>query len=384
MKKVIFISALAIAAAVSCTKSDIVDTKFDDAIGFNAYIGRDAMTKATVVNKDNIGTAGLYGFYTGGAVWTDESTANLWANEALNCTAGTVTNKKYWTNAEDQYSFMAFAPQTSTFLSNIPEGTTVKNPKVTYTVPNVIKSQIDLTYANAFDVTKAEVDAITVEEQKGKVLMPFHHALARLTVKAKDGSEVFDFDVKEINISGVFNTKGTLILANGEWEVADADKKSETYVIYKNEVEKTVTDPETNETTTVKEYDSYKSTNALTGELKDYAYYAEPTKSTVADNYLMMIPRKFKADQDTEGKYTNAATVTVKYTTFYQNQESTVNTATFPVTTDFQQGKAYAINLTFTKETEEIEFFVTVDNWEEGTTDAQGNNPQHKNEEIKA
>ena len=98
----------------------------------------------------------------------------------------------------------------------------------------------------------------------------------------------------------------------------------------------------------------------------------------------MMIPRKFTADQDTEGKYTNAATVTVKYTTFYQNQESTVNTATFPVTTDFQQGKAYAINLTFTKETEEIEFFVTVDNWEEGTTDAQGNNPQHKNEEIKA
>ena len=38
MKKVIFISALAIAAAASCTKSDIVDTKFNEAISFESYI----------------------------------------------------------------------------------------------------------------------------------------------------------------------------------------------------------------------------------------------------------------------------------------------------------------------------------------------------------
>ena len=381
MKKVIFISALAIAAAASCTKSDIVDTKFDDAIGFEAYIGRDAMTKAYVVDIDNIGTAGLYGFYTGGADWTDQSTANLWANEALNCTSGTVTNKKYWTNDNDKYSFMAFAPQTNDNLSNISAGTDVKNPKVTYAVPTALASQIDLTYANNFNVTKAKVDAITVEDQKGKVAMPFHHALARLTVKAKDGSDVFDFDVKEISITGNFNTKGTLTLADGSWSVEDADKKSETYVFYKHEVEKEVTTEGT--TTTVKEYAAYDKDNALTGNLRDYAAETKTTDGENA-NYLMMIPRKFTTDQDAEGKYTNAATITVKYTTYYQNQESTINTATFPVTTDFQQGKAYAINLTFTKETEEIKFFVTVDNWDEGTADAEGNNPQHDNKEVEA
>ena len=48
MKKTIFISVLALAAAISCTKSDIVDTKFEnEAIGFETYLGRDAQTKAS-------------------------------------------------------------------------------------------------------------------------------------------------------------------------------------------------------------------------------------------------------------------------------------------------------------------------------------------------
>jgi hypothetical protein len=69
MKKVIFISALAIAAAVSCTKSDIVDTKFgNDVIGFESYVGRDAQTKASVETATTLQATGfgVYGFYTDG------------------------------------------------------------------------------------------------------------------------------------------------------------------------------------------------------------------------------------------------------------------------------------------------------------------------------
>ena len=78
MKKVIFISALAIAAAVSCTKSDIVDTKFDEQISFETYLGRDAQTKAAVISDTNLKSVKVLGYYGGKEKWAKQSP--LWAN----------------------------------------------------------------------------------------------------------------------------------------------------------------------------------------------------------------------------------------------------------------------------------------------------------------
>ena len=328
MKKVIFISALAIAAAVSCTKSDIVDTKYgNDVIGFESYVGRDAQTKATVVNEDNIGTAGIYGFYTAGTVWSSTSTANLWENAPLNCTEGSVSPVKYWTNEVDKYSFLAYAPKVTDEYTYLTTATTEKaNPTVTYTVPTALADQIDLTYAQVFNTTKAAVDAATSK----KVDMTFKHALARLTVKASKSTQAsadFEFDVKEVTIAGNFNTQGTFNLGTAKWTPV-TPTASTSYNFYTN--------PNT----------AYTDANKLTTAGVDYAG---------TNNYLMMIPTEFSA--------TNKATLTVKYTTYYQNQESTVNTKTFDITTNFQQGKAYAISLVFNQDLDTIEFNVSVEGW---------------------
>ena len=121
MKKTIFISVLALAAAISCTKSDIVDTKFEkEAIGFENYFGRDAQTKGDNASVTSIATGGgigVYGYYTGDPAnggWEEGLAANLLKNEHLTSTDNgvnwTYTNKAYWTNDSDEYTFFAYAP----------------------------------------------------------------------------------------------------------------------------------------------------------------------------------------------------------------------------------------------------------------------------------
>lgn len=322
MKKVILFSVLALAAAVSCTKSEVVDTKFNEQIGFETYLGRDAMTKAAVATTDNVATLGLFGFYTGNVEWATTSAANLWDNAELTKAANWVpTEVKYWTNDTDKYTFLAYAPYAT--ATNGITVTTGADPKVTYAVNADLKQQIDLLYAND------EGHVNMVKPANGtNVALKFNHALSRLTVKAKAASEVFKFDVKEVSIAGNFNTTGTLNLATAAWTATPA---AATYTFYTNTA-------------------AYAEATALTTEYVDYAG---------TDNYLMMIPTNFSAEGAT------AATLTVKYTTFYQNQESTVNKATFPVTTNFEKGKAYAINLTFTKDVQPIEFTVSVEGWDE-------------------
>lgn len=325
MKKVILFSAIALAAAVSCTKSEVVDTKFNEQIGFETYLGRDAMTKAAVATTDNVATLGLFGFYTGNVEWATTSAANLWDNAELTKAANWVpTEVKYWTNDTDKYTFLAYAPYAT--ATNGITVTTGADPKVTYAVNADLKQQIDLLYAND------EGHVNMVKPANGtNVALKFNHALSRLTVKAKAASEVFKFDVKEVSIAGNFNTTGTLNLATAAWTATPA---AATYTFYTNTA-------------------AYAEATALTTEYVDYAG---------TDNYLMMIPTNFSAEGAT------AATLTVKYTTFYQNQESTVNTVTFPVETNFEKGKAYAINLEFMKDNQPITFSVTVADWDENTT----------------
>lgn len=358
MKKVIFISAIALAAAVSCTKSEVVDTKFNEQIGFENYLGRPAQTKATVAT--NFTTAGIYGFYTGSKQWAVSADqtgdgyvsapeANLWVNDPLTFN-GTVEPARYWANADDYYSFLAYAPKGDDNISAVPTGE-VTNPTITFAVPTTLSEQTDLLYANVLNVQKPTTAG-------GAVAMPFHHALARLTVNAKAAADqTFGFCVKKITIAGGFHKSDVLTLKDGSWSTAGTPaSSSETYTFYDNAA----------------------NTVALTTTNTEYAKRTvtegETTKE-VADNYLMMIPVDFTSA---------AATLTVEYTTVYDGVESTLITKPISVTTDFKQGKAYAINLEFSKTTEEIKFTVTVDNWDEGTVGENGKNPQHQDESINA
>ena len=370
MKKVIFISALAIAAAVSCTKSDIVDTKFNEAISFENYIGRDAMTKAAAFDSKTLPSAvGVFGYYTGAANWNDGKTpgstataANLMNNVELykDGNSWKYQNPKYWTNDTDKYTFLAYAPYVAaqpTAEKPNPTGLTISSTApatLSYEVPEAIPSQSDVLYAfNPKTGAETVNTLIDMTKGDGSVNLGFKHALSRLTVKATADNNDFKFDVKKVAISGNFIKKGDLDLATGTWSNATPEKEDITYVFYTKASETGTVLKYAADNTVVEKFAALTDpTQALTS-----VNYAE--RNGTADNYLMVIPVDASA---------HTAVLTVDYTTYYNGQESGLNTKTFNVTNDFAKGNAYAINLNFMlDENNQITFDVTVADWNEVT-----------------
>ena len=365
MKKVIFISALAIAAAVSCTKSDIVDTKFDDAIGFEAYVGRDAQTKAEVIDNSYEGNFAVYAYYTGNAEWSTSSPTNLWdgviqVNKAGTIVVPTDAKDKYWANPDDLYSFFAYAP-----VDAVKVGTpSTQNPIINFTVQDEIPAQVDLLYADVANIKNKK----PADFAGGKVTLNMKHALSRITVKAKAEAGDFKFDVKEITLEGAFNVKGNLPLSTGEWtgEAVATEGKTKFEIFANN---KNVVDGKTT-------YGTYEDDNALpTGSYKNYATRTVPegeTTKDVTDNYLMIIPTV-----PAEGATPANATLRVYYTTYYAEQESVVMYKDIQVPISFEKGKAYSINLLFSHTTQKITFEVVVTDWNP-TADPDGNDASVK------
>ena len=161
------------------------------------------------------------------------------------------------------------------------------------------------------------------------VNLKFHHALTRLSVKAKafEAYTDFTFNVTNISITGAFNTSGTFDLYNGAW------------------ISKT---PTANK--------SYDLTGAVNQSLTTSEY------DFSAGNYLMMIPTDFS---------TNKATLNVTYTITYKGATSTPITKPVEVSKNFLQGNAYSIVLTLQRdETNAIKFTVDVDEPVTGWTDS--------------
>lgn len=336
MKKTIFISVLALAAAISCTKSDIVDTKFEkEAIGFENYLGRDAQTKGAeatlaTLKADNIG---VFGAYTGDANWDGISEAKLLKNEKLywgraeGATEDSwiYTNTAYWTNNSDKYSFLAYSPYSETAATQ-PSG---QSPQVTFTVQDAIAKQKDLVYANTPASEGGHVNMVR-PANGAAVNLKFQHALTRLSVKAKAAATYtdFTFNITNISITGDFNTSGTFDLYEGEW------------------ISNTLTETED------KSYD-------LTGEVNK-PLTTDAYDFSAGNNYLMMIPTDFSS---------NKATLNVTYTITYKGVTSGEITKPVEVSKDFVQGNAYSIILTLQRdETNAIKFTVdeTITDWTNG------------------
>ena len=313
MKKTIFISVLALAAAISCTKSDIVDTKFEkEAIGFENYLGRDAQTKGPEATLETLkeGEIGIFGAYTGAANWDGKTEAKLLINERLywgraegaSADSWIYDNTAYWTNNQDKYSFLAYSPYSEEAATQ-PEG---KSPQVTFEVNDAIADQIDFVYANTVadkDGANGHVNMVR-PASNAPVSLKFKHALTRLSVKAKAAADYtdFTFNITNISITGTFNTSGTFDLYNGTW-------------ISKTE-------------TANKSYNLTGSVNqALTTAGHDFS---------AEDNYLMMIPTDFSSSK---------ATLNVTYTITYKGATSNPIPVSVDVTKDFLQGNAYLIIL---------------------------------------
>ena len=361
MKKYFFLSIVAVGAMfASCSKSEIVDSKFgNDEISFQTYAGRDAQTKAAITNNGNIRSVGVFGYYTGESNWSREegsaTPANLMNNTNLTSTDGTTwtySPAKYWANDTDKYTFLAYAPYVSseTGATN-PNGLTIKSnapATLTYAVSTTLAEQSDVLYAFNPKADDATVNTL-INMTKSPVSLGLKHALSRITVKAKATDATFKYDIKNITLSGKFIASADLDLATGVW----TGTKSTTdvnYVIYNNTAD---------------------NTNGADGLGADWTDYATKNSAdeTVNNNYLMVIPVEFSeeyTEDDATGvkTYTDAAMLTVQYTKYFEGTESGVNTVTFPVTYDFEKGKAYTINLDFMlDDSNKIQFTVSVSDW---------------------
>lgn len=332
MKKVIFLAIAAAAALTACSKSEVIDSKYgNDMIGFETYLGRDAQTKASVTNTGNLTQVFVYGYYTGGDPWSAETKANLWSPMTLACNNGTCTvaeaDVRYWTNASDKYTFLAYAPAAieNVLTVSAEEG---KNPTLTYNVPTVLTEQKDILYAvPQIDRTKGD---------DGTVALQMKHALARLTVKAKvTAAAPFEYHVKDVTLTGNFTKSASLVLANQTENACTWTSPAEENLNY-----------------------NFYNTTALAKDDQANALPVEGIDYAGSEKYLMMIPKDFTSATDTK--------LLVKYTTYYRagDLESAVYEKEFPVTTNFEAGKAYAISLEFVQATDnDIKFSVKVTDW---------------------
>lgn len=195
-------------------------------INFDAYVGRNASTRAGINNIDSLkGNKWYSGFGVFARYNHNGKISSLMDTERVtwNKNHWEYTNTRYWPN-EGFVDFYAFAPynrevkmgKLPDYLVNNPDS---KDETYIYFPSNV--SPVDLVWANAKDQTKTNEP----------VKFTFNHALARLGFDITANQDLEEngavIKVKEVKlygadeISGVFVMAGYLNLENGAWTLAD-------------------------------------------------------------------------------------------------------------------------------------------------------------------
>lgn len=201
-------------------------------INFDAYLGRNASTRAGVTDIDTLKFKGWpFGFGVF-AIYrhTDKTIPPLmlmnnehvyWKNWKGDHSDWGYENTRYWPN-EGSVDFYAFAPHSKDpQLVNKPGGTEL-NPTYIYFPSNM--SPVDLVYANAENQKKTD----------NPVEFTFKHALARLGLDIKANQKLEKngavITVEEVDLygpedyKGVFDMVGYLNLKTGGWHVVNNEK----------------------------------------------------------------------------------------------------------------------------------------------------------------
>ena len=310
------IAAMAALTLVSCSSEDLNslsdNSSKNEAISFDGYLGRSAVSvngsRGSVETKDQLKTDGFGVF---GNYKKDEGTefgSNLFNNEKVTSSSSTepvtwtYTNTKYWPT-QGHIDFLAYAPHV--------DGTTLKSKScIDFTVEGNVAKQKDLLWANANNQTKDQ------NSGENKVKFTFNHALAKIGYSLKQKETYPNTIIKVTSIklvgsgnTGAFYTTGTIDLSKANkgknlWTIADNVAKQN--------------------------FDWFTGNQELKNDAANNA----------ANNNLFVIPQDFSATA------TDKLSVVVEYTV--QTGETAVlyNKVTKPITTTFEQGKAYMINLT--------------------------------------
>ena len=243
MKKILLFAAAAI-MMVGCSKDQVVsEMPQDNAINFGMYFGRDAQSRAAIMDLDDLKAQsfGVFAYYTNDGVYAEgTSTPNFMFNQIVKWNgtdAWTYSPLKYWPNeATDKLSFFAYAPHMDQSNGNITLATGFDNasasaPSLTYTLDEDQSKHVDLLWATP-------VENKTKQTTTEKVHFIFKHAMSRIGFKSvavidessndnngdiDDGahSNALDGNTKitleSIKLTGNFYQGGTLDLEDGEW-----------------------------------------------------------------------------------------------------------------------------------------------------------------------
>ncbi len=334
------IAAMAALTLVSCSSDDLNslsdNSSKNEAISFDGYLGRSAVavngSRGSELNlpalKGENGGFGVFGNYTSTDVTTTTYGENLFKNQQVtyNATAETPAwtyePVKYWSPA-GHIDFLAYAP----FDSN---QKLKENSKLDFTVNSTITAQKDLLWANAANKTNTDKPVIFI----------FKHALSRLgyTVKTSAAAEGTTITLNQITLAGsdpksttetakAFYTEGAIDLSTGHWKEHSKDA--------------------------VKQDFNWFSGSEDVTSASESKPYTNPTS-----DYLFVIPQDFS--QKTTSA--DALYVVVEYTISYSDQTTMKTKVYKQLDKEFEQGKAYTINLTIGLTP--IEFDVTtVEGW---------------------
>ena len=276
-------------------------------------MGRSAVSvngsRGSVIDKaENLQKFGVFGNYK---VADGEEFGSNWFNNvpvtySSKDAKWTYSPVLYWL-PQGHIDFLAYAPYA--------KGTTLNNTSIDFTVAGEVANQKDLLWANAKDQTKANNSGAGK-----KVKFQFAHALSRLgyTVKLKENYTGATIKLTKITLAGssdgttgAFYTKGTI----------DLSKTSPSTDLWK---------PSTSEAKQKFDWFSGDQTLATTTD------YNNPNT-----DYLFVIPQNFSAATD-------KLYVIVEYTIEGYNNVTTpmTNKVYKQLDYEFEQGKAYTINLT--------------------------------------
>lgn len=334
------IAAMAALTLVSCSSDDLNslsdNSSKNEAISFDGYLGRSAVavngTRGSVETKDKLKTDGFGVFGNYNADAGKDFGSNLFDNVKVysSSTADpviwTYDNTKYWPT-EGYINFLAYAPYAAkTALNTTLEGKMTSC--INFTVVNKVTDQKDLLWANAKDQTKAN------NSGNKKVELTFKHALAKIGYKVKTSASYEGTTIKlnKITLAGsateptktAFYKEGTINLSTGAWTPSTSEEKQNF------------------------EWFTNTSGTEVTTEAADN----EP------GNYLFVIPQKFSTPA------TDELYVIVEYT-IQTGTTAMKSIVSSKITKDFEQGKAYTINLSLGLTP--IQFDVTtVENWTDG------------------
>ena len=326
------IAAMAALTLVSCSSDDLnslSDTPSkNEAISFDSYLGRSAVSvngsRGSVLEIDDLKSStegfGVFGNYSS----TDGEAfgSNLFDNQKVTYSSTNekweYTPVKYW-SPQGHIDFLAYAPRV--------DGTTLNGSSIEFTVADNAADQKDLLWANAANQTMANNSGT-----KKYVKFQFAHALSRLGYTVKT-SLTDAITLKKITLAGsadetktAFYTKGTIDLSKtsstGLWKTSDTDTKQN--------------------------FDWLSTDKTLDSD----------TKNSDTE-YLFVIPQDFS--KTTENA--DALFVIVEYTIKYGDEKPVTYTVSSQLKQNFEQGKAYSINLTFGLTP--IEFDADVTTWKD-------------------